>query len=69
MDFAQQFAKRQEEIRGFKMMMVVRRSLAVQARAKIKPNSMRPSLREMSILRGGDAADLDPPLELYWPKQ
>jgi len=69
MDFAQKFAQHQEQIRGFKMMMIVRRSLAVQARAKIKPSSMRPSLREMSQLRGGDAMDLDPPLDLYWPKQ
>jgi len=69
MDFAQLFEKRKEQNRGFKMMMVVRRALAVQARAKIKPNSMRPSLREMSKLRGGDAPDTGTPLDLYWPEK
>ena len=68
MDFAKEFEKRNEEIKGFKMMMVVRRALSIQARAKIKPNIMRPSLREMSMLRGGDATDFSAALDLYWPK-
>jgi len=63
MDFAEQFAERNEQIKAVKMTQIVRRAMAIQARSKIKPNSMRPSLREMSLMRGsGD------PLELYYPK-
>ena len=51
------------------MMQVVRRALAIQARSKIKPNVMLPSLREMSKLRGGDALNVDAPLDLYWPEK
>ena len=70
MDFAEQFARRNDQIRGVKMVQIVRRALDTQARAKIKPNSMRPRLAEMSIMRkmtGGDAYDIDAPLNLYWP--
>jgi len=63
--FAKQFEKEQEAIRGFKMAQVVRRSLAIQARSKIKPTSMNPDLLTMSKLRGGSAESQ--PLELYWP--
>ena len=58
--FAKEFEKEQEAIRGFKMAQIVRRSLAIQARAKIKPTSMNPNLLTMSKLRGGVQ-----PLELY----
>ena len=68
MDFAQQFSDAQTMIRTAKMAMVVKRSMAIQARSKIKPNSMRPSLREMSVLRGGDASAISN-LNLYWPGQ
>jgi hypothetical protein len=62
--FAKQFDKEQEAIRGFKMAQIIRRSLAIQARAKIKPSSMNPSLLEMSKMRGSGEPE---PLELYWP--
>ena len=67
MDFAEQFKYKTEAVRRIRMAMVVRRSMAVQARAKIKPTIMNPSLEVMSQLRGGDAVDNAPPLELYWP--
>jgi len=67
MNPAKRFEMVQEQCRGVKMMQVVRRALAIQARSKIKPNVMLPSLREMSKLRGGDALNVDAPLDLYWP--
>jgi capsular polysaccharide biosynthesis protein len=67
MDFAEQFAARNEQIKAVKMVNVVRRAMAIQARSKIKPNSMRPSLQMMSLLRGGDATDTRDPLNLYYP--
>ena len=70
MDFAEQFARRNEQIKAVKMVRVVRRAMDTQARAKIKPNSMRPSLAVMSGMRkmtGGDAMDVEAPLNLYWP--
>jgi len=63
MDFEQQFLRTQDHIKSIKMMQIMRRAMAIQARAKIKPNTMRPSLREMSMLRGGA------PLSLYHPTQ
>jgi hypothetical protein len=64
MDFAGQLAVRNEQIKAIKMQQAVRRAMAIEARAKIKPNSMRPSLRDMSLMRGsGD------PLSLYYPGQ
>ena len=69
MDFAQLFERKNEALKGVKMMMIVRRALAIQARSKIKPNSMRPSLREMSMLRGGDAINTGQPLDLFWPQK
>jgi len=62
--FAKNFEKEQEEIRGFKMAQVIRRSLAIQARSKIKPTSMNPDLLTMSKMRGSGESQ---PLELYWP--
>ncbi len=69
-DFAEQFARRNDQIKAIKMVRLVRRALDTQARAKIKPNSMRPRLAEMSNMRkltGGDAMDVEAPLNLYWP--
>jgi hypothetical protein len=63
--FAKNFEREQEEIRSFKMTQIVRRAMALQARAKIKPTSMNPDLLTMSKLRGGSAESQ--PLELYWP--
>jgi len=63
MDFAKQFEATQDRIRAIKMHQVVRRAMLIETRAKIKPNSMRPSLREMSLMRGGTA------LNLYYPGQ
>lgn len=68
MESAQRFDRAQQQIRGVKMAQIVRRAMAIQARSKIKPNSMRPSLREMSIMRGG-ALDTSTPLSLYYPGQ
>lgn len=64
MDSAEQFAARNEHIKAVKMQQVVRRAMAIQARSKIKPNTMRPSIRDMSLMRGsGDS------LSLYYPGQ
>jgi hypothetical protein len=51
--FAKNFEREQEEIRSFKMTQIVRRAMALQARAKIKPTSMNPDLLTMSKMRGG----------------
>lgn len=69
-DFAEQYERRNEQIKALKMVRVVRRALDTQARAKIKPNCMRPRLAEMSNMRkmtGGDAMDVGPPQNMYWP--
>jgi hypothetical protein len=63
--FALNFGKEQEGIRNFKMTQIVRRAMALQARAKIKPTSMNPDLLTMSKIRGGSSEPQ--PLELYWP--
>ena len=57
------FAERTKKLREIKMLQVVRRAMAIEARSKIKPNSMRPSLAIMSELRGSG------PLDLYYPSQ
>jgi hypothetical protein len=67
MDFAEQFKQTNDLIRGVKMQMAARRSFAIQARSKIKPTIMNPSLMVMSKLRGGDGVDTAAPLELYYP--
>ena len=67
MDFAEQFKQTTELIRDAKMQMAVRRSFAIQARSKIKPTVMNPSLMVMSKLRGGDGVDTSAPLELFYP--
>jgi hypothetical protein len=64
MDFAKQFELTQDHIKAIKMQQIVRRAMAIERRAKIKPNSMRPSLREMSLMRGSGG-----PLNLYYPGQ
>jgi hypothetical protein len=66
--FEQRYNAMQEAIREAKMRMIARRSYAIEKRSKIKPTIMKPSLAEMSKLRGGDITI--PPeedLELYWP--
>jgi hypothetical protein len=64
MDSAAQCAARNAQIKAVKMQQVVRRAMAIQARSKIKPNTMRPSLHDMSLMRGsGDS------LSLYYPGQ
>ena len=60
------FDRKQKALNEVKMRMIVRRSLAIQERAKIKPTIMRPNLIEMSKLRGGDAIDTGKPLDLLW---
>jgi hypothetical protein len=61
MDFAEDYAERTKKLRAIKMLQVVRRAMAIEARSKIKPNIMRPSLRDMSEIRGGGS------LDLYYP--
>jgi hypothetical protein len=50
-DSAERFARSQQEIKAVKMVQIVRRAMEIQARSKIKPNSMLPSLAVMSDLR------------------
>jgi hypothetical protein len=61
---AKQFEHQQEAFRRFKMAQIVRRSLVIQARSKIKPTIMNPNLLTMSKLRGSGNVQ---PLEIYWP--
>ena len=60
------FEEVQRAIRDAKWRKIVKRAELIQKRAKIKPSALNPVLLN-SPLRGGDAMDVDPPLNLYWP--
>jgi hypothetical protein len=64
--FEEEFKKMQRLARTEKRILTARRALETQKRAKIKPSAMNPVLLN-SPLKGGDAMNVDPPLNLYWP--